>query len=254
MTFPSSPPPVPPVVSRFADGRPVRAVWVNGVGGVTFGLGSGIPAEFVKVADAATTDFAAEARRLRWAAPYLTVPPVLGFGVDPSPAGDVAWLRTDALPGLSAVHPRWLATPEVAVRAIGAGLRVLHDRLPVRSCPFDWSATSRLDRLSPGRRARLGEPPPIDRLVVCHGDACSPNTLIDDDGRCCGHVDFGELGVADRWADLAVATLSLGWNYPGRSWEAELFAAYGVQPDPVRIDYYRRLWQAFDHTSDAASR
>ena len=85
--------------------------------------------------------------------------------------------------------------------------------------------------------------------MVCHGDACSPNTLIDDDGRCCGHVDFGSLGVADRWADLAVATLSLGWNYPGRAWDAEFFAAYGVEPDPLRIDYYRRLWQAGDDTS-----
>jgi kanamycin kinase len=74
--------------------------------------------------------------------------------------------------------------------------------------------------------------------------------LIDDDGRSCGYVDFGELGVAD----LAVATLSLGWNYPGRDPEAEFFGAYGARPDPARIDYYRRLWQAFDHTSDAASR
>jgi kanamycin kinase len=68
----------------------------------------------------------------------------------------------------------------------------------------------------------------------------------DDDGRCCGHVDLGELGVADRWADLAVATLSLGWNYPGRVWDAEFFAAYGVEPDPARIDYYRRLWEPSD--------
>src|SRR5262249_10935204 len=127
------------------------------------------------------------------------------------------------------------------------------DRLPVRSCPFDWSATRRLDMLTPVRRARLGEPPPVDRLVVCHGDACSPNTQIDEDGRCCGHVDFDSLGVADRWADLAVATLALGWNYPGRSWDVEFFAAYGVKPDPPRIDYYRRLWQASDLTSDRTS-
>ena len=44
-------------------------------------------------------------------------------------------------------------------------------------------------------------------------------------------------------------TLSLGWNYPGRGWEAEFFAAYGVEEDPARIDYYRRLWQALDGTS-----
>ena len=54
--------------------------------------------------------------------------------------------------------------------------------------------------------------------------------------------------MADRWADLAVATLSLGWNYPGRVWDSEFFAAYGVEPDPLRIDYYRRLWQAEDET------
>ena len=73
--------------------------------------------------------------------------------------------------------------------------------------------------------------------------------MIDDDGRCCGHVDFGSLGAADRWADLAVPTLSLGWNYPSRARDAELFAAYGVEPDLLRIDYYRRLWQAEDDTS-----
>ena len=249
MTFPSSPPPVPAVVGRIAHGSSLRAVWVNEEGGVTFRVDSDIPGtaglEFIKVTKAVTADFAGEARRLRWVARYVAAPQVLGFGVD----GDCAWLRTGALPGRSAVHPRWLASPDVAVRAIGAGLRTLHDRLPVRSCPFDWSATSRLARLRTDARARLGEPPPVDQLVVCHGDACSPNTLIDDDGRCCGHVDFGDLGVADRWADLAVATLSLGWNYPGRVWDAEFFAAYGIEPDPTRIDYYRWLWQAEDDIS-----
>jgi kanamycin kinase len=228
----------------------VHAVWSNQLGGATFRVGpASSGAEFIKVANAKTSDFADEAGRLRWAAPFVTVPVVLDFGVD----GDWAWLRTRGLPGLSAVHPRWLAAPQVAVRAIGMGLRTLHDRLPVRSCPFDWSATARLRMLMPARRERLGEPPPVDRLVVCHGDACAPNTLIDDDGRCCGHVDLVGLGVADRWADLAVAMLSLGWNYSGRSWDEEFFAAYGVEPNPPRLDYYRRLWQASDNTSDDTS-
>ncbi|OSC41468.1 phosphotransferase [Mycobacterium decipiens] len=250
MSFPSSPAPPPAIVTRFAAGRPVLPVWVNELGGITFRVDSGVRAgtEFIKVARTGTADFANEARKLRWAAPYLAVPRVLGVGVD----GDWTWLRTGALPGLSAVHPRWRAAPQVAVRALGEGLRTLHDSLPVRSCPFDWSLTSRLAKLAPARRAELGDPPPVDQLVVCHGDACSPNTVLDDDGGCCGHVDFGDLGVADRWADLAVATLSLHWNYPdcpGRVWDDEFFAAYGLEPDAARIDYYRRLWQAEDDGS-----
>ena len=32
-----------------------------------------------------------------------------------------------------------------------------------------------------------------------------------------GYVDLGELGVADRWWDIAVGGWSVGWNF-GRSW------------------------------------
>ena len=56
-----------------------------------------------------------------------------------------------------------------------------------------------------------------------------------------GHVDLGSLGVGDRWADLAVVTWSAVWNY-GPAWESVLLRAYGVDPDPERIAYYRLLW------------
>ena len=88
-----------------------------------------------------------------------------------------------------------------------------------------------------------GGPSP-DRLVVCHGDACAPNTLIADDGAWAGHVDLGDLGVADWWADLAIATLSLDWNYPGGPWRDALLDAYGVAPDEARITHYRSRWDA----------
>ncbi len=38
-------------------------------------------------------------------------------------------------------------------------------------------------------------------------------------------MDLGCLGVADRWADLAVATWSTTWNY-GTGWERGLLYAY----------------------------
>ena len=83
--------------------------------------------------------------------------------------GDAEWLVTRALPGLSAVDPRWLREPATAVRAVGAGLRALHDALPVADCPFDWSVPARIANaaargiLAPDA---LQTPPPIDLLVV----------------------------------------------------------------------------------------
>ena len=234
MTFPSGPVPVPDVVHALAAGRPVTAVWENELGGVTFAIGAG--AEYVKTYPAEHAPLLTdEAVRLRWAVEYIAVPRVLGAGP--------GWLHTAGLPGWSAVDPRWGDDPAVAARAIGAGLRLLHDRLPVDSCPFDWSVRSRLRLIRPEAKVALAHPPAVDRLVVCHGDACAPNTLIGADGRCCGHVDLGALGVADRWADLAVATMSLDWNYAG-SWEDELLEAYGIEADAERISYYRRLWDA----------
>jgi kanamycin kinase len=185
-------------------------------------------------------------------------PRVIELGGD----ADGAWLLTAAVPGVSAVAPRWAADPGTAAAAIGRGLRLLHDVLPVDRCPFDWGIDRRVaradERIADGQgsagwfhehrhldlaeaRARIGRPPAIDRLVVCHGDPCAPNTLLDDDGTFAAHVDLGSLGVADRWADLAVAAWSTEWNY-GPGYDGVVHRAYGVAPDLERIAYYRLLW------------
>lgn len=79
--------------------------------------------------------------------------------------------------------------------------------------------------------------------MVCHGDPCAPNTLIAPDGNFAAHADMARLGLADRWADLAVATMSLHWNSDDP--DEELFwESYGVSPDPRRIAYYQALWNA----------
>ncbi|WP_432485041.1 phosphotransferase [Kineococcus esterisolvens] len=248
MSIPAGPLPVPAAVRRATGGARARAVWVNAVGGLTFRLdgpgdatdgGADGGARFCKWAPAgAPLDLAAEVPRLAWAAAFTPVPRVLGHGAD----AEGSWLLTAALPGASAVTPRWLALPGVAVPALGRGLRALHERLPVHECPFTWSVHHRL-AAAVGDVSALGDPPPVDRLVVCHGDACAPNTLLGEDGEAVAHVDLGALGVADRWADLAVATMSLEWNY-GPGWEGAFLEAYGVAPDPGRTAYYRALWNA----------
>jgi kanamycin kinase len=252
---------VPPAVASLAGGRPCQLVWENETGGLTFEIGSGWDRSFVKWAPAGSAAFLrAEAARLSWAEHYTPVPRVLGWGRD----GSGSWLVTAAMPGDNAVADRWTADPRTAVRAIGEGLRALHDALPVASCPFSWSAEERLAdaqrRAGEGSIARgswhedhehlsldaalalLADIPPADQLVVCHGDSCAPNTLIADNGRWSAHVDLGELGVADRWADLAIATWSTSWNY-GPGWERSLLDAYGIDPDPDRTRYYRLLWE-----------
>jgi kanamycin kinase len=231
---------VPPRVRGLAGGTRIVPVWRNDYGGVTFRTDDG---RYIKHGPRnAESSFAGEAERLDWAGTRAAVPRVLEVGGDDTHE----WLVTTALPGLSAVDPRWVADPATAVRAVGEGLRALHDALPVADCPFDWSVAARIANAA-GRGIRvpdaLREPPPVDRLVVCHGDACCPNTLIGDDGRWVAHVDLGTLGVADRWADIAVASMSTAWNY-GEGWEDALIEAYGVAPDRERLSYYRDLWNA----------
>ena len=232
--------PVPPQVRALAGQDQPEAVWVNERGCISFRAGT----RFIKWNPHGTgLDLVGERLRMQWAARWHAVPQVLDAGSD----DQAQWLVTAALHGLGAVTPTWRARPLQAAQVIGRGLRMLHDALPVADCPFDWSIATRIQHRVPVEQLK---PPAIDRLVVCHGDACAPNTIIAPDGSPAGHVDLGALGVADRWADLAVASMSLDWNY-GPAWEDAFFAAYGVARDEERIAFYRHLWDHEDQIGQA---
>ena len=227
---------LPGLVRELAAGRPVEPVWVNGLGGVTWSIGDGM--EYVKHGPPHPEfDPDQEFDRLRWVGAHVSAPRPIDHGTD----GAFRWLRTQGIPATSAVLGGWRERPEVVVPELGRALRRFHDQVPVRGCRWEWSIEGRLASSELPEDA-LGPWPGLDP-VVCHGDACNPNFLLDGEGRCVAYVDLGRLGVADRWADLAPAVLSLGWNY-GSGWEPVLLAAYGIAPDPVKQDFYTRLWNA----------
>jgi kanamycin kinase len=202
---------------------------------------------------------AAEAARLSWAAAHLPVPHVVDVGTD----GTVEWLITAGLPGQPGTCLA-RGDPRVVVTALGEGLRRFHDAAPVDRCPFDFRLESAMaharrrvhtglvdaTQLNDDHRrfasadatlARLESlRPSHDDLVVCHGDYCPPNALLADN-RVVAYVDLGELGVADRWWDVAIGTWSATWNF-GNGLEELFLASYGIGPGPDRQVFYRLLY------------
>ena len=246
MTNPIAGPPrsntdVPASIMRYAGSRTIEVVWLNELSGLTFRLTLGAKDIFIKWAPSDSgLDLQAEQVKLEWAITYTPVPKVLEFGQDEKGS----WLVTEAIDAENAVSEKWKMDPTSAVTAIGRGLRAMHDALPVDACPFAWSPEDRISSAR-GRVVRgemhptewheefgglsieavlteLDSPRMSDQLVVCHGDACAPNTLIDDGGNWVAHVDMERLGIADRWADLAIASWSTQWNY-GPGWEGHVY-------------------------------
>jgi len=221
--------PIPEIVIELAGGRAFELVWRNELGGLTFRadrhfvkwnpLGTGIDLELERV-------------RLEWIAGRHPAPRVVASGSDDG----AQWLVSLQVPGECAVGDTWRSRRPEAIRAIATGLRAIH-AIPIDDFPSAWTSEVWVGRTPES----LGPRPPLDRPVLVHGDACAPNTLISSAGEWTGNVDFGDLAVGDRWADLAIASLSLDWNF-GEGHQGELFDAYEIEPDEERIRYYRALW------------
>ncbi len=201
----------------------------------------------------------AESERMIWAAPYLPVPVVVAL----AELGDVSILLTEALPGQDATAAFWRDDLPGLVRALGRGLRRFHEAVGEEWCPFRFDLARELAHVEDRVRrddishagfhpehahltpaAALAElealAPDEEDLVVCHGDFCPPNMLLQD-GRVTGFVDLGELGAADRWSDVAVGAWSVEWNF-GAELEPLYYESYGIDPDPERIRFFRLLY------------
>lgn len=176
-------------------------------------------------------------------------------------------LVTRTVPGRTAAEP-WPA--HLRPRVVSALARLAADlhALPIEDCPFDRRLTTvipqaldsdvDLSDLDPERQGwsrdrlveeLLSQPPKDEDLVVCHGDLCLPNVLLDPEAvEVTGVVDTGRLGVADRWTDLALATRSLArrQNPQFGQWAAKRYLVeYGIELDQEKCGYYRLLDEFF---------
>jgi kanamycin kinase len=234
----------------------------------------GSPDCFVKLAPPSAHrdtgfDLRAEAERLAWLGGRgLPVPEVVDVGSD----GAMTWLVTTAVPGRSAAQTWPREQHTAVVDALADMVRALH-ALPVESCPFDRSLAVtlpdahhaaeagliELDELDDERAGWTTEQllaeleatrPAVEELVVCHGDLCLPNVLLDPGTLgVTGLIDLGRLGRADRYSDLALVTRSLVDDLDpelGPGLQQRFLARYGEPDvDPARLAFYRLLDEFF---------
>jgi aminoglycoside phosphotransferase len=217
---------------------------------------------------------AAEADRLRWlAAQGIPTPEVLDVDAD----DQFAWLVTTAVRGRTAADLWPEGERGLVIDALADIALALH-ALPIGACPFDrslavtvpealhaaasdvvdlkdlddersgWTTEQLVDVLTQTR-------PTSADLVVCHGDFCLPNVLLDTaTHEVTGLIDVGRAGIADRHQDLALMTRSIRHEMNGHFGDADAdrflhrYVA-GVPsmtaPDPDLLAFYRLLDEFF---------
>lgn len=228
---------------------------------------------FAKIAHTAVgvAELADERDRLIWLSTVSVGAPRVLDWVERDGA---ATLVTSTLPGISASAVT-AARAHIAIRELVTFLLSLH-ALPVGDCPFRRElavtvpeasanvAAGRVDEddFDESRRgltaAQLLRSLVRDRvraesleredLVVCHGDFCLPNVLLDPETlTVTGILDVGRLGVADRHLDLALLTRSVASTDLNPAYGPDFAAWVGdrTHADPWRLEYYRLLDEFF---------
>jgi streptomycin 3"-kinase len=226
---------------------------------------------YAKIASSARSiDLAGERDRLLWLQDKgIAVPKV----IDWREMEEGACLVMTAIPGIPAVELDGDALLK-AWPSMVRQLKSLHG-LPIDRCPFDRSlslmfakaadvvardavnpdflppedaakpAGELLDRVERDLPVRVDQEA-IDR-VLCHGDACMPNFMVDPHSlQCTGLIDLGRLGKADRYVDLALMIANAEESWATLEQEQRAFSILFetleiAEPDRERLAFYLRL-------------
>lgn len=169
-------------------------------------------------------------------------------GLDPAQLSK-AWpsivdtlLRLHSIPASTCPYDRTLDEMMALARATVADNRVHPEFLPQHLIDTPPAMIlAGLERDLPSRREQE-----VADAVVCHGDFCLPNVVIDPDASLVtGLIDLGRLGRADPYADIALLLTTAREIWPDqdaiRRADRDFASGYGIALDADRLDFYLRL-------------
>lgn len=210
---------------------------------------------------------------MQWLGQRLNVPKVLAHEI----LDGCSFLLMSRIPGKMSCDSDYLAQPEVVVRELAQGLKLLWQTDPT-GCPRDFTlevlleeAAYRvenglvdLDNVEPDTFGEKGfrdpqallqwlkENRPSSVPVLAHGDYCLPNVFLEN-GKLSGFIDIGDMGIGEKWRDIALCWRSLKHNFDGSyggpvypDFDPDvLFDALGIEPDPQQLHYHLLLDELF---------
>ena len=193
-------------------------------------------------------------RMIRWMESRVPVPKVLYYGVEDGKS----YLLMKRIPGHMACDEKQMQNREELHKLLSEALQLLW-QTDIADCPrvrtLEEDLRKARERVEQGLVDRESFRPmgfadesfdspeallqwleshvPDFDPVLCHGDLCLPNVLMEE-GRVTGFIDLGAAAVYDRCSDIADCYWSLRANYHG--W-------FGTKPQPDYDpeDFFRAL-------------
>lgn len=80
-------------------------------------------------------------------------------------------------------------------------------------------------------------------LVLSHGDISLPN-IFSYKSKFTGFIDLGDLGIADRWFDIAIVIRSINFNF-GEEYSKLFLKKLNIEFDEFKYNYFMLLMELY---------
>ena len=212
-------------------------------------------------------------RLFRWVEDKLPVPKVLCYEEDDG----FQYLLMSKVPGVMSCDEQYMSSPQLLMPLLAEAIKMIQ-AVDFRGCRRDCGIEALLKEArfhvennlvdtsdaEPETYGDNGFKDPWELLSwlenhipeyepsLVHGDLCLPNIFLNKD-RVSGFVDIGNMGVGDKWQDIALCYRSLCHNsngiYGGKVYSGidpdSLFDYLALEPDWDKIRYFILMDELF---------